>query len=70
MREPDRDGVLEAAVPRARDQQGWDSRGLCYSGPIPAAFCCLSLARWHCGVGLVGESEGRGCCLWRHFPHF
>lgn len=33
MREPDRDGVLEAALPRARYQQGRHPRGLRYSGP-------------------------------------
>jgi hypothetical protein len=33
MREPDRDGVLEAALPGARDQQGRHSRRFRYSGP-------------------------------------
>lgn len=38
MWEPDRDGVLEAALPRTWHQQGWHSRRFRYSGPFPSHF--------------------------------
>lgn len=46
MREPDRHGVLEAALPRARDQQGRHSRRFRYSGPgflLPPALVFVSV---------------------------
>lgn len=38
MWEPDRDGVLEAALPRTWHQQGWHSRRFRYSGPFSSHF--------------------------------
>ena len=42
MWEPDRDGVLEAALPRTWHQQGWHSRRFRYSGPSPPSFSLLT----------------------------
>ena len=45
MWEPDRDGVLEAALPRTWHQQGWHSRRFRYSGPpLPPSLFLLSLS--------------------------
>ena len=38
MREPDRDGVLEAALPRARHRQGRPPRGLRHPGCPPLSL--------------------------------
>ena len=48
MREPDRDGVLEAALPRARHRQGRTPRGLRHPGASRAPS--LLSSRAGCGV--------------------
>lgn len=67
MREPDRDGVLEAALPRARHRQGRPPRGLRYPGrstPLPSlSLSVRPLLPTRAGCGSPGDAHFRGKLL-------